>query len=394
MKICIYFISGLIPRNKKIWIFGAPSNLFFDNPKYLFIYVTENQKIILPVWISGDEKVVQKIRSVGGVAYRRWSLKGIYYSLIGGVWFIGYQIDDINYILSRGCKLVNLWHGNSLKKIEFDVDTGPLFNLYNKPSFIEKYIIYSPIFRRPDFLISTSKYISEVSFASAFRIDLSQCLQLGYPRLDILYWPRERVKEWLEKWGGCEQLKLIDEIETYSKVLLYMPTWRDADPHFINKIPLNFEELNNLCTYKNILILVKIHPATPQESKNIFKKFRNIKAINSNDDIYPLLSSIDVLITDYSSVFFDYLLVNRPIYFFPFDLSDYVNNSRGLYFKYEEITPGLKINSEINLIELLTKDVEDNYKFQREIVRKKMYDYVDDKSCERIFNHISNLQIN
>lgn len=111
-------------------------------------------------------------------------------------------------------------------------------------------------------------------------------------------------------------------------------------------------------------------------------------------DVNILLPHLDILLTDYSSVYFDYLLLDRPIVFTPFDLQEYKNSSRELYEDYEDVTPGIKCKNwkevEVALSELING--HDNYKLERSLVRAKHFSYVDNRNSMRVVNIINNLK--
>ena len=88
---------------------------------------------------------------------------------------------------------------------------------------------------------------------------------------------------------------------------------------------------------------MKLHPKSKVNERFMELQSKYIKVINPEYDPYPLLKLIDVLITDYSSIYFDFMLTNKPIIFFPYDLEEYLMKSREMYFDYEEFTPGNKV---------------------------------------------------
>jgi CDP-glycerol glycerophosphotransferase (TagB/SpsB family) len=109
-------------------------------------------------------------------------------------------------------------------------------------------------------------------------------------------------------------------------------------------------------------------------------------------DIYYTMSKADILITDYSGVYFDFLLLDRPIIFTPFDIHDYINNDRELYYNYDEVTPGPKARNWTELLRLLElATIKDDWKSQRAAVRDQFHQYTDNKSSERVFQMVEGL---
>ncbi len=370
----LYFLSFLSVRNKNIWLFGSYKNSFSDNSKYLFLHVSKNYKDIKAIWISGDKVLVKRLREKGYSSFYKFSLPGIFYCLRAKYYFVSSYISDINFWFSGSTILVNLWHGIILKKIEFDITKGTLAERYhNKNWYLRLYnrIIFPHLFRKPSYLSASSEYTAEI-MSKAFRIKKENCIVSGMPRTDLLFMEKEEVRKKLsDDLTQGEFLPLLEEIENCSKVIIYMPTWRDNNPEFIRDSGICFTDINDLCARKNFLFLMKFHPNTkmPDEEFN----YSHIRFLKNNFDIYYLLNYTDLLITDYSSIFFDYLLTGKDLLFYPFDLEEYLSSSRKMYFDYNTIMPAKKTTSFDQLKQLLEDDdltfKNENY----EIIRNKFW---------------------
>lgn len=368
----ISVFSGLWPRSNNLWVFGSYKNSFTDNSKYLFIHVTEKNPEIRAVWITSDNAVIETIRAAGGIAFQRWSVRGVLSVLRARHWFVSAYVSDINAYLSRGATLVNLWHGVPLKKIEFDIENGPLARVFHSPTFLEKNLFYAALFRTPDYVLSTSTFVTANSFSSAFRVSRDKCLEFGYPRLDPLTWSDTEEQQWLARWGTPSMRALKAEVKRFDQIYVYMPTWRDANPNFLADAEFDFVALNHELQKKNALLILKLHPATPVGSLELVKGFSNIFSMDPYDDIYPLLSQTTALITDYSSIYIDYLMLQRPICFFIFDLEQYLSASRGFYYPYDEMTPGVKARTAREFSEFMVAGYPDQYADARATIAEKL----------------------
>lgn len=379
-----FWLGGFVHRRSNRWIFGTYKNAFNDNSKYLFIHVVENHPEIDAIWITGDPQVRDMIRSAGGKAFLRWSLQGIVAGLTGRYWFFSAYVTDINYYCSRNATLVNLWHGIPLKKIEFDIEHGPLADQYQRSSFIARSVIRPWVFRRPDYVLSTSERVSVESFASAFRIKPDQCMNLGYPRTDGFFKAADDRLNSVNRWDPPATQKLIDKISGYSRCLIYMPTFRDANPNFIYSSGWALPTLNAALKQENILLLLKLHVATPQDGLQNAGNLSNIHLMKSTEDAYRVLPLTSGLITDYSSILFDYLLLDKPIYYYPFDRKEYETDSRGFYHAYESCTAGRYIKSLLELADPSLTDDDNNYTDARRILRERFFANADAHASERI----------
>lgn len=146
----------------------------------------------------------------------------------------------------------------------------------------------------------------------------------------------------------------------------------------------------------NIILILKIHP---NEEFKIIKKLNNTKNImllrgdmleKNEIDLYEILNAADLLITDYSSVYFDYLLLDRPIIFTPIDFKEY-SETRGFILEpYEKWTPGAKVLTQETLEREIIKSLKDNsyYKLERENIRNIIHRYIDGESSKRIWDII------
>lgn len=364
----LYFISGFVPRNKNIWVFGS-FGIFNDNSRYLYEYLLRNQQYgIRVIWISSIADSVNEAKKCGE-AYNTLSLKGIYYSLTAKVYVFSAYISDINFYTSRNVVKVNLWHGIPLKKIEFDITTEPLVKVFKQANFLRKILSPSQHIKY-DFVLSPSQYVADYSFKSAFRISDENIILAQYPRITYLQ--------------ECEKLL---EFHEYDKVFLYVPTWRDDGRNFLKQARFDFGKLNQLMIEYNAVFLLKLHSATHIGID--LSNYSNLKMIANNIDPVQLMKSADCLITDYSSIYLDYLTLNRPIVHFCFDLVDYLKN-REMYFDYKMVVAGDVVESFEMLMKTINDILSNTYNDQKE-QREFQYDkfFLDShKSNNFIINEI------
>ena len=157
-----------------------------------------------------------------------------------------------------------------------------------------------------------------------------------------------------------------------------MPTFRKSETLFFDDF--DKDDFQEFLEENNVLFCIKLHPKSKlnEEFKNI--QSENIMMINKDADPYVFLKLADVLITDYSSIYFDYLLLDRPIIFFAYDLKEYLNDSREMYFDYDEFTPGEKVWDYQGLKNCIVKIIENNGDYQkrysdfRKRIRKKVFE--------------------
>lgn len=333
----IYPFSFLFPRKKKRWAFGSFRGAFNDNAKYLFIYANEHCPDRETAWVSANRDTVAQVRSLGYKAYRSTSLKGALYALTSKYWFYNSYTSDIMFCLSGGATCVNLWHGVGLKRIEFNSVSGPLADRYVRKRFREVFF-HPEAFRRPDIFLSPSAF-QTVMFSKAFRIPESRCIEAGYPRNEVLLRPVDVS---------------ANPFKGYRKVYIYMPTWRDSQREvFVQHI--NLGEIDSVLGENNGLLLLKPHANTIIREE--ISDFPHIRLLPSGMDVYPILPFTDVLITDYSSVLYDYILMpGKGVVLYLYDYADYVKD-RDFYYPFDGNVIGERAYDFNEMLAILQKGI-------------------------------------
>lgn len=223
---------------------------------------------------------------------------------------------------------------------------------------------------------------------------------LGSPRNDLFFSLNNSESIKIYKNEIINKLKL-DEKDTSKKLILYAPTWREEDDaikSFFNTINKSLYRITKILYKMGYIFIFRPHHLS-------FKYLHNKQNLSINEklftllmsdypDTHKLLLSIDYLITDYSSIFVDFLLLNKPIIFYPFDIDNY-SKKRGLAidFNNDVLTPGPKINSLFDLIDILNNNILNNnyWKNNRIKALNNFYKYPDGNSSERILKFINNL---
>ena len=378
-----YPISYLFPRTDKILVFGSYRGAFNDNTKYLFLYANEHITDRKVVWISTKQSTVKHIRSLGYEAYSVMSLKGLWYALRGKYWFVNSYSSDIAFCLAGRTKIVNLWHGVPMKAIEFGITKGDLAKRYVQRDIRDTFFHPAP-FRRPDYMVSTTDFFDEV-FSQSFRISKKQCIQTGCPRNMLLNKPLAEVEAFIQRYESEATKQLVAHIQQYDTVLVYMPTWRDSQREcFANGFDLN--ALNTCAVKQNACVLMKPHANTIID-KSI--EYSNLIFLDGNVDMYCILPYTHVLITDYSSILYDYILMpDKHVILFHYDYEEYVN-SREFIFDIQDNIVGRKVYTFNELIRVIsTNDYTMDTTARQKILDKFWGETSGKNSCELIFKKL------
>lgn len=321
-------LGVLVPKDKKIWVFGAwMGKSYSDNPKYLYEYVQQHSSLVTPVWIYKDKSIAESLAEQGVNAYYYKSLRGIYFQLRAKVAFVGHSISsDLNQAtISMTTKRVQLWHGMPIKKIGFD----DLIYTTNG-GFSVKYPRLAALLTNNWYhLFSSIGKQSTDIFSTAFNARKDDIAEIGFPRNDVF------LDEQAHELSGKGVFKAI-----------YLPTFRGGEGGefpLLDSYGMSIEDLDATLKAANILLDVKMHPVNtlPPSVQIKVNAASNIKLVQECE-LYSILPGYDCLVTDYSSVVFDFALSKKPIVFAAFDYEDYIKNDREFYFDYEELTEGRK----------------------------------------------------
>lgn len=386
-KIVMYLMAVLfhfLPRDKHLWLTGkitswegdATPPQFFDNSKYFYLYLL-NKTDEKAYWISSSEKEIKALKEMGLPVVRFNSLKGLILTLRAKYFFHHYGPDQIMPQLQLGSVQLDFWHGTPLKKIRYDVVPKQEVKRKALTEYLDKGAV--------EYVSSTSKYLSENILMSAFDKKPEEMLNFGYPRMDVMGLSKEETIRFCERYSK-ELLEYIEFTQRYKKVFLYMPTWRDDDPEYFKKANIDFKKMNEKLKEIDGVLFLKLHPLTKDVE---VENYDNIMQLRNDVDIYPFLTFTDCLITDYSSIYFDYLPLNKEIIYIPYDYENYVKN-RALYFEYDEVTPGKKYKSFDEFIEDLCNFDTIDYSAERQRVTDLFIENYNFDACENVYKYIIN----
>ncbi len=316
-------------RNKNVWIFGSlRGDSYSDNSKYLFEYVVSNMPHIDAIWITRTPGVKRSLSKAGKKCFLSNEPAGRLARLNAGFAFFTGSLEDFGkYDLCHGAVKVALWHGMPLKRLFYAQEQWAEENMgfYKRIIAKPRTKLYNRYQR--NLTIATSKQTKDFLIQS-YEVSPETVQVTGQPRNDVLF---EKKTTRLLK----QKLKHPAE----KKFILYMPTWRKLRQHdpFLDRI---IQKLGNDASFvrslksKNIKLYVKPHPlAYTHASGN-----EEIVVLPSISDIdtQHLIAAADVLITDYSSVFIDYALLDKPIHFFVPDIKENDRCLKGLFLSFDE----------------------------------------------------------
>ena len=373
LKLLIFFTLKLIPKNKKILVFGdRAGRRFADNSRYLFLYMSKNFKDFNCVWITKERSIYEYLNNNNLICFYSNSLQGIYYSLRAKYHLFNFVEDDINRVITYFSDSILLWHGVLPKKLNVPKN-------YNKKSYINNKLIKYLIYPNE----SMAKNILDHFPDKKYKLFLS-----GLPRNISLNSKEPEANHYRTK----NEIEFLDNIKKENKKIIgYFPTWREDGLELFRDIK-NFgqlKEFNEILVKKNYIILIKKHMNSEKKDKHRYynnniekiyeymKSLSNFKFVDYDFDLNSILNVCDILISDYSGVIFDYLFLDRPIIIYSPDYEYYLKKGFNMDPTKENFCH-LAGNFEelINLINESNKDFESfskKHSENRKVVKNKIF---------------------
>lgn len=332
---------------------------YSDSPKYIYEYMQQNYPKLNYIWVfnNPDKNVIignaEKVKKGSKEYYDAYSKAKFWVTNARLPLYLNKKENQI---------YIQTWHGTPLKRLANDMKVvrmpGTTTANYKKNFYAET--------SRWDYLVSPNRYSTNI-FKTAFWMDEERTWEIGYPRNDVLV-NRSDDQEYIN------QIKKDLNLPEGKKVIMYAPTWRDDE--FVKKgqylfdLKINLENLQKELG-ENYVILLRMHYLIANAlDLNGYEDFAI--DVSNYSDISELYLISDALITDYSSVMFDFGILKRPQYFFAYDIEKYDKGLRGFYMDYMNDLPGEIITDEFKLAEELKNIDEHKEKYKEKI--EKFYE--------------------
>lgn len=351
-------ISRLFKLNPNLIVFTSTNNSNYNfNSKYLFEACLKELSGHELLFVINDDVLRKRLnKEVGDYFISTNTLSGIFKASRAKLW-ISSALETpylvLPFIKNKNRAVYHIGHGVPLKNIglaEENISVLKYINRYIRTRMFTHVLSYSDYW--------------QPAMKKAFRNKNIQYINLGQPRNDSLNVHKDEI---------FRKLKIVyPQIDPSSPLILYAPTWRNyAATNFFPFKNLTADELNNELKKKNTYLLLRQHPFFESNIDSSYLKQSNILTFNSDKfpEVMDCLSIFDKLITDYSSIYLDFLCLDKPIAFVPYDIELY-NSHTGFTFNYSDITPGVKLTSKKEFIEFITsssdtkKELRDNLKLK------------------------------
>ena len=365
-------------KNRKIWLVGGNAGeLFVDNSRAMYEYLRV-RKDVEEFWVLNKESEIKD--KVPGETLVKGSVKGYLYFMNAEVVLFSHSIsaDIVPYLFA--VPVINRFHYKPLKVF---LNHGTVGFKVRKAMNPKTEKIAEKLVKSYDLNIADSEYEKEIKTESWWNVLKERTFITGYPRYDRLY-----------------------NVKTEKKNIFFMPTWRNwirpetvsiEETDYFKNITglLTDEKLNKFLEDKDISFNIYIH----QLMHGYLSKFenmelgKNVTLLPKEADITKELMKSDILITDYSSVAYDYLYLGKPIIFFQFDKNEY-KDKVGSYVDMEKELFGEEVLTVTECVDGIMKIVNSDYKYSEEMqkktekLKKKFLAYDDKENCRRVYELI------
>ena len=368
-------VYRFIPCQKETILFiSFHGRGYSDNPMALHQYITTHsqyQKYHCIYAIKNYKQKKIKIDNAKVIEY--FSIPYFFYLARSKYWISNCKLPK--YVLKKPTQVyLQTWHGTPLKKLAHDIEVLEGTTFYRSGMSLEEMrSTYDNDVSKYNYMISPSSFTTEV-FQSAFLINKERLIETGYPRNDILSNYQDE---------DINRIKTKFNLPKDKKVILYAPTWRDNSFNlkgYTFKLEVDFKKWQKTLSEEYIVVFKPHYLIVNNFDLESVKDF--VYFVDPQEDISTLYLIADILITDYSSVFFDFAILKRPIYFYMYDLESYRDELRGFYLDIYQDLPGQIIEDE-NL--LLEKIKQNNFDYNKlKLFNHRFNNHEDGNASKRV----------
>ncbi|WP_022766617.1 CDP-glycerol glycerophosphotransferase family protein [Butyrivibrio sp. XPD2006] len=350
-------MTGLVPKDKRLVLFGAWfGQRYADNTKYLYEFCL-NKKDIKPIWFTKNYDVYRNLISQGKPAVYSKSLKGILVQMRAAMLVSTVDYGDFNIYLLSGCMIFDQGHGVAIKRSH---DKG-YETCYQK--FFDA-LIHLNVKR---YGVGTNPYLIEMAHD-----------EVPVPDDHVIYANMARTDVFFDERLYDHRNDFLNDIIKDRKVVLYAPTHRleGAIPIEVDKI-FDLPDIQEICEQNNAVFIIKKHFYHKDEKSNLDKYSRIFDITNEDVETQSLLCKTDILISDYSAIYIDFLATNRPIILYPYDYKEFTDKIRGFFLCMEDNHVGYKPNNPAQITDCLKHVFDDPtdevHQTGRDELRNKYY---------------------
>ncbi|MET1043059.1 MAG: CDP-glycerol glycerophosphotransferase family protein [Microbacteriaceae bacterium] len=389
LSVPLYALGALatlvVPRRANLWAFGSGSGVG-EGALELMRTVTAADPQARAVWMARNSADLERAEQLRIPAVLKDSWRGFRLTLRSRVLVVTHGFGDVNRFAARGGFIVQLWHGIPLKRIQLDAPVT-----FSAPRPLRRLLraLYHRAAQGIDLMPAASE-LAAGRLRTAFGLPADRVVVTGDPRDDALTGGTDSER----RAAADTLLRSKLRLDGSPRVVLFAPTWRDGGVDPSVPSAADWALIDVWLQHTNSVLVVRPHPHSVGDYAAGTGVSNRILLLHSSrqNDITPVLPAVDVLITDYSSVAYDFALTGRPIFFLAPDVAEYTA-SRGLYEPYETFSGGREATSWSELVSVLSR-AESDAQFRDDVLahtehlRSSHHAYADGRNTERVYAEI------
>lgn len=384
------FASLLVSRRRGLWVFGSGTGVG-EGALALLLHARSVDPRLRIVWLARNDRDRADARALGIRSAPKDGWRGFRLTLRAEVIVVTHGFGDVNRFGTHGGFVVQLWHGIPFKHIHLDSAATLRIPVLSSLPVVRG--LLRRMYRRSTTgyrLFPAASALAAVRIRSAFALGKDRVVVTGDPRDDVLAQGdasdrRESARAHLARRLGAE----LSE-----RVLLYAPTWRDGEPDPAVPTEESWARIARYLDESDSTLLIRSHPLGVGDYAAGARASDRIRLLGSDlvGDVTPILPAVDVLVTDYSSIAFDFSLVGGIIVFLAPDVAEYAS-SRGLYEPYAEFSGGSEVTTWDAALELLAAADNDpavaaRLRSHTDWLAKRSFAFRDGRNTRRVFDEI------
>lgn len=354
-------VLSIIPKKRNQIMFTSWfGTKYGDSSRYMFEYLLQDKKYKV-VWMAKDKNLYLSLKNKGLPVVYGKSLSGIWTQIRSKMLVSSIQTSDYNPYFLRNCVFFDLDHGFALKECGDLIPGIPKWNIQ-----FNHFVRWGV-----DFWQSAPTAFCMDKVCKCYSLTPDRIVHCNKPRTDVLF--DKTLQHGLNK--------NIERIKAGRKAIVWMPTHRSdgKKPISISEL-LDLDKLQSLCARNNIVFIIKKHFYHKNEREDL-ERYPNIYDVTNEDvDSQVILSQADALVSDYSASYIEYLILDRPIILYAFDIDEYLKSERGLFIKFQDNTAGDKVYTSQELMKSIERIASDWYDTQFADGRKKARKLYFDKT--------------
>ena len=338
IRVVLFFI----PKKKGLVLFSAWfGEKYADNSRYTFEYMLRQGKYLVK-WYTFNKALYEELNQKQIPVVYGKSICGMWQQIRAQALVSSIQFSDFNNYFLCKCKYIDLDHGFSLKQVGLAI---PEMGKYD--------IKYEMLLRKGvEYWMSAPTLFCMEKVRECYMVEDTRIIKCNKPRTDVLF------DNDLKK--GKNQI--IDNIKNGQKAVVWMPTHRNCGEVSLPVSEIfDLPRLNEVCKESGVVFLIKKHFYHKHEKEDLSQYSNIYDLTNVNIDAQVILSQADALVSDYSSSYIEYLILDRPIILYAFDKDSYLKYDRDLYIPLEENTAGEVVCTKDQLIESIKRISKDWY---------------------------------